>query len=251
MIRALAGVHLPAFEGARDADCAVLRDLQACSATRFRRANPTRTHDESADLSRRDKCQSAINDVGRVRRVMKANGSRVDRLVRSLPYVISLGLLDRAGRRVALHEVHDENWRAVADVAPLDGQRRFVPALAARYLVLSMREGVWNSFAVYADDTVVGHVMWGRDEDGSHWIGGMLIDGVEQAKGVGRAAARTLMGWLADQDDCRMLRLSYHPDNAAAGRLYASLGFQPITAVEEDEIVVEVTAQAVIATTAG
>ncbi|MFI5753278.1 GNAT family N-acetyltransferase [Streptomyces sp. NPDC051644] len=82
-----------------------------------------------------------------------------------------------------------------------------------------MREGVWNSFAVYADDTVVGHVMWGRDEDGSHWIGGTLIDGAEQGKGVGRAAARTLMGWLADRDDCRVLRLSYHPDNAAAGHL--------------------------------
>lgn len=183
--------------------------------------------------------------------VRRINGSRAGRSVRSLPHVISTGLLDRAGRRVALHEVDDENWRAVADVAPLDDQRRFVAALAARYLVLSMREGVWNSLAVRADDTVVGHVMWGRDEDGSYWIGGMLIDGPEQAKGVGRAAARTLMGWLADRDDCDVIRLSYHPDNAAAGRLYASLGFRPTAAVQEDEddeVVVEVTARAVVAT---
>ncbi|MFE4171501.1 GNAT family N-acetyltransferase [Streptomyces sp. NPDC056909] len=165
--------------------------------------------------------------------------------------MISFGLLDRTGRRVALHEVHDENWRAVADIAPLDGQRRYVPALAARYLVLSMREGVWNSFAVCADDTVAGHVMWGRDDDGSHWIGGMLIDGAEQGKGVGRAAARTLMGWLAGHEDCRVLRLSYHPDNAAAGHLYASLGFEPTAAVEGDEIVAELSAREVIAPTAG
>ncbi|MDX2764514.1 GNAT family N-acetyltransferase, partial [Streptomyces europaeiscabiei] len=97
--------------------------------------------------------------------------------------MISHGLLDGVGRRIALHDVDDENWRAVADVAPLDGQRRYVPALAARYLLLSLREGMWNSLAVRADDTVVGHVMWGRDEDGSYWVGGMLIDGGEQGKG--------------------------------------------------------------------
>lgn len=64
--------------------------------------------------------------------------------------MISLGLLDGTGRHVALHDVDDENWRAVADVAPLDDQRRYVPALAARYLLLSLREGVWNSLAVCA-----------------------------------------------------------------------------------------------------
>ncbi|UUU31637.1 GNAT family N-acetyltransferase [Streptomyces sp. CA-210063] len=164
--------------------------------------------------------------------------------------MITLRLLDGVGRQVALHDVDDENWRAVADVAPLDGQRRYVPALAARYLLLSLREGVWNSLAVCADDTVVGHVMWGRDEDGSYWIGGMLIDAAEQGKGVGRAAARTLMRWLADRTDCEVLRLSYHPDNTTAERLYTSLGFRPLPTVEDDEVVAELSAKAVGATAA-
>ncbi|WP_326579057.1 GNAT family N-acetyltransferase [Streptomyces sp. NBC_00481] len=162
--------------------------------------------------------------------------------------MISLGLLDGVGRRVALHHVDDDNWRAVADVAPMDGQRRYVPALAARYLLLSLREGVWNSLAVCADDTVVGHVMWGRDEDGSYWIGGMLIDAAEQGKGIGRAAARTLVRWLADRTDCEVLRLSYHPGNIAAERLYTSLGFGPVSAAERDEndeVVAELSAKAV------
>ncbi|WP_329540329.1 hypothetical protein [Streptomyces sp. NBC_01358] len=100
--------------------------------------------------------------------------------------MIDYGFLDRPGRRVTLREVGDENWREVADIAPLDDQRSHAPAMAARYLLLSMREDTWNSLAVHADDTVVGHVMWGLDdEDGSHWIGGMLIDGAEQGKGLG------------------------------------------------------------------
>lgn len=151
--------------------------------------------------------------------------------------MITLGLSDRAGRRVVLREVDDENWRAVADVAPLDDQRRYVPALAARYLLLSSREGVWHSMAVCADDTVAGHLMWGRDEDGSYWLGGMVIDGPEQGKGVGRAAVRTLMDWLARRPDCRELRLSYHPDNTVAARLYASVGFRPTALSSGDEVV--------------
>ncbi|MFD4245694.1 GNAT family N-acetyltransferase [Streptomyces sp. NPDC058525] len=151
--------------------------------------------------------------------------------------MISFGLSDGAGRRVVLHEVNDENWRAVADVAPLDEQRLYVPALAARYLLLSTREGVWHSLAVCADDTVVGHIMWGRDDDGSYWLGGMLIDGSQQGRGVGRAAVQTLMKWLARREDCRELRLSYHPDNTPAARLYASLGFQPTEDSSGDEVV--------------
>lgn len=59
---------------------------------------------------------------------------------------------------------------------------------------------------------------------------------------MGRAAVRTLMGWLAEREDCRVLRLSYDPDNVAALHLYASLGFQPVPAVEGDEVVVELSA---------
>lgn len=106
---------------------------------------------------------------------------------------------------------------------------------------------MWNSLAVCADDTVAGHVMWGRDEDGSYWVGGMLIDGGEQGKGVGRAAAWTLVRWLADRSDCAVLRLSYHPDNTVAERLYTSLGFRPVSTAEEEqgEVVAELSGAAV------
>jgi diamine N-acetyltransferase len=163
----------------------------------------------------------------------------------SISPVISYGLLDEDGRRVGLRPVDDENWRAVADIAPRDDQRAYVPALAARYLLLSMHEPVWTSLAVYAADVAVGHIMWGLDEDGSHWLGGMLIDAAEQGKGIGRAAVRTLTAWLVGQQACRVIRLSYHPENAAARHLYESLGFRPTGSLEGDEIVAELAAGAV------
>ncbi|NJP31732.1 GNAT family N-acetyltransferase [Micromonospora thermarum] len=153
--------------------------------------------------------------------------------------MIDSHLHDRLGRRVTLRPVDDDNWRAVADVAPRDDQRAWVPALAARYLLLTDRTDVWTSLAVYADETVVGHVMWGVDDDGSRWIGGMLVDAAEQDHGVGRAAVATLAQWLAGEGGGNPVRLSYHPDNAVAARLYTSLGFAPTGATEDDEIVVE------------
>lgn len=153
--------------------------------------------------------------------------------------MLDSGHTDRLGRRVTLRPVDDDNWRAVADLAPRDDQRGWVPALAARYLVLTSRSEVWTSLAVHADETVAGHVMWGMDDDGSRWIGGMLIDAAEQGRGVGRAAVRTLAAWLGGPDGGHPVRLSYHPDNTAAARLYASLGFTPTGAVEDDELVVE------------
>lgn len=159
--------------------------------------------------------------------------------------MIDHGFTDRTGRRVTLREVTDDNWRAVGDVAPLDGQRAYVPALAARYLLLTLREDTWHSLAVHAGELPLGHVMWARDEDGSYWIGGMLVDGPEQGRGVGRAAVRTLTAWLAGLEDCAVIRLSYHPANTGAAALYTSLGFRPTGAFEDDEVVVELDASTV------
>jgi len=148
-------------------------------------------------------------------------------------------LRDRSGRTISLAEITDDNWRAVADVAPHDEQRRFVAALGARYLLLSMRGGLWHSLAIEADNAVVGHVMWAYDNDaGTHWIGGMLIDAAEQGKGVGRAALQATMRLLSGGQNAQEIRLSYHLDNTAAARLYADAGFRPTGDTEDGEIVV-------------
>lgn len=145
---------------------------------------------------------------------------------------------DRRGRRITLRDVGDD-WRAVADVAPRDDQRRFVFPLAARYLLLSIIEGGWRSLGIAADDAVVGHLMWAVDDDGSHWVGGLVVDAAHQGVGVGRAATRTVVAWLLRRPGCEVVRLSYHPDNLAAASLYGDLGFVPTGDTVDDEIVVE------------
>jgi diamine N-acetyltransferase len=81
--------------------------------------------------------------------------------------VITYGLSDRVGRIISLRAVEEENWRAIADIAPRDDQLEFVAPLAAHYLLLSTRENDWTSLGVYADERGVGHVMWAVDDDRS------------------------------------------------------------------------------------
>ena len=138
---------------------------------------------------------------------------------------------------LTLAPVTADNWRDVADLAPRDDQRRFVPALAARYLLLGLHGDTWHNLAVLEGDAAVAHVMWGVDDDGSHWIGGLLVDAAHQGRGVGRRAVELLLErWMPDH---LMARASCHPDNAASRALFASLGFVETGEWDDDELVVE------------
>ena len=152
--------------------------------------------------------------------------------------VIDDDRFDRLGRRVTLRAVGDD-WLAIADVAPHDNQRDFVPALAARYMLVNARGGPWTSMGVYADEEVTGHVMWALDDDNSYWIGGLVIDRLHQGAGLGRAAVELLTSWFAARPDFTVTRLSYEPRNVVAAALYESLGFAPNGDWVGDELVVE------------
>jgi diamine N-acetyltransferase len=79
---------------------------------------------------------------------------------------------------------------------------------------------------VTRDGSVVGFAMTGTDDDGSRWIGGLLVDAAVQGAGIGRAALTLLRDRLAAEPGCPNVALRYPPDNSAARALYASLGFE-------------------------
>lgn len=137
---------------------------------------------------------------------------------------------------VRLIEVDSSNWRAVAAVSPQPGQDRFV-APTTYYLCLSHYGGSWHSLAVEADSSVVGHLMWAVDEDdGSVWLGGLVIDGPAQRAGIGRAAVMAFLDRFGEAGRVNVA-LSYSPDNTLARGLYTGLGFVETGEMEGDEIV--------------
>jgi diamine N-acetyltransferase len=138
---------------------------------------------------------------------------------------------------VELSTVTAANWRDCADLEVAEEQRAFVTPVT-RYLCLCQYGGLWQPLAVTAAGRVVGFVMWAVDEeDGSGWIGGLVIGSDRQRRGYGRAAVLALVERLRRDEGCPTAALSYAPENAAARALYASLGFVETGEREDDEVV--------------
>ena len=142
--------------------------------------------------------------------------------------------------RIELRPVTSANWQACAALNVRADQTRFV-APVTYYLCLCTYGDTWQPMAVVRDDLVVGFCMWGIDDDGSAWIGGLLVDQSQQRTGVARAAVNALVDRFAGEPRCPGIALSYAPDNEAARALYRSIGF--VETGETDDDGVEVVAR--------
>lgn len=135
-----------------------------------------------------------------------------------------------------LIEVTASNWRDVAAVKPHPEQESFV-APTTYYLCLAHYGTDWNPLAIVRRGSVIGHLMWAVDEeDGSTWLGGVVIDAAAQNQGVGRSAVLSFIDRFS-RGGKTDIALSYAPDNHIARRLYLSLGFVETGEMAEDEIV--------------
>ena len=132
--------------------------------------------------------------------------------------------------------VTSANWRDCAALTVAPQQRDFVSPVAYS-LCLCAYGDVWHPLAATRDGEVVGFVMWGADDDGSRWIGGLVVDARRQRQGIGGEIVRRLRERLIAEPGCPNVALSYTPENEDAGRLYRSLGFAETGETEDDEIV--------------
>ncbi len=138
---------------------------------------------------------------------------------------------------VDVRPIDGGNFRDVLDLEVTEEQTAWV-APTARYLALCAYGGLWHPVGIYAEGLAVGFAMWARDpEDGSHWVGGFLIERLHQRLGYGRAAMVAIIEYLRGNQAATILALSYHPDNLVARGLYASLGFVETGEHEGDEVV--------------
>ena len=138
---------------------------------------------------------------------------------------------------VTLRPVNAANWRDVARLTVTADQARCV-ATPTYYLAMCSYGDVWHPLAAYAEDQVVGFLMWGIDDaDDSCWLGGILVDASVQGRGLGRAMVREALEVLAVQTGRTEFALSYQPENAVARRLYAGFGFVETGEEEDGEVV--------------
>jgi len=138
--------------------------------------------------------------------------------------------------QVTLLSVNRDNWREVARLEVNESQREFV-AEPTYYLALCNYGELWQPLAIYLDQEVIGFMMWAVDtDDGSCWLGGILIDKKYQRQGYGQRAIQAAISILGEKHGYQHFALSYSPDNPAK-HLYHNLGFKETDDWEGDEVV--------------
>lgn len=129
----------------------------------------------------------------------------------------------------------DNIWQVVEDLTLHPGQEAFV-APNIDSIANAAVEPTFVPLAVYADDALVGFVMYGQHPvSGAWWVIRLMIDREHQGKGYGRAAMTATIAMMADRVGCAEIVTSFNPENEVAARLYASLGFQPTGEIEDGE----------------
>ncbi len=136
-----------------------------------------------------------------------------------------------------LREITMDNFRTCIGLRVADDQQRFV-ASNVYSLAEAKADGVSNPFAIYANNEMVGFIMYdfAPQESRGH-ITRLMVDARFQGRGYGRAAMTEVIGRLKRKPGIRDIRTSFHPDNRIADALYTSLGFKRTGEVDDGEIV--------------
>ena len=130
-------------------------------------------------------------------------------------------------KKVRLEEITPQNFKECVNLKVADGQEKFV-ASNVMSIAQSKIYLTHLPFAVYADDEMVGFVLYGFDvEEERFYLGRLMIDEKFQGKGYGRAATLAVIERLKQNEDCKEIYLSFIPENTGAEKLYKSIGFEP------------------------
>lgn len=138
--------------------------------------------------------------------------------------------------QVSLRPITAENWRAVVRLKPLPEQEAFVASNAYSIVQASFEGG--EARAVYAQEQPVGFVWYTYDEtERMASINRLMIAADQQQRGYGRAALHAILERLRALPTIEWADISFVPENAAARRLYTSIGFRDTGEIDDGEIV--------------
>jgi diamine N-acetyltransferase len=126
------------------------------------------------------------------------------------------------------------NWELCLNIRLLPEQERFVPPVL--YSLAQSRFENLIPFGIEYEEEMVGFLMYGNFS-GLCWINRIIVDAAYQRQGIGQAAMRELLIQLQVRKGCKEIRTSYAAGNLGAAEFFAGLGFEPMAAALEDEVV--------------
>ncbi|MEG2412864.1 MAG: GNAT family N-acetyltransferase [Clostridium sp.] len=138
---------------------------------------------------------------------------------------------------ITLKQVTKENWYECTNLEVYKEQEGIV---APNYnsIILSLLCENWNAKCIYEDDTLIGFLLYGIEEDTSKpMLLRYMIDKKFQGKGLGKKAVLKLLDLIKIEYGNIKFYTTVSPQNISAEKLYESVGFEKIEEIMWDETV--------------
>ena len=143
-----------------------------------------------------------------------------------------------------IRPVTKDNWKELIRLKVRQDQTHFVASNL--YSVAESQfgdddEGHWDlyPFGIYDGDTPVGFLMYGYNFEHPKqqaFIIRLMVDEEHQGKGYGRFGMQKMLEIFRAERRIKAVSISYEPENEAARKLYASLGFEENGELSGDEV---------------
>jgi diamine N-acetyltransferase len=141
--------------------------------------------------------------------------------------------------RVTVRDLTEDTWQQAANLVVGEDQANFVAT--------NLESIAWSRFqpdltpaGIYADDSMVGFVLYGHwPLESKRWgIARYMIDHNYQGKGYGKAGMQEMIRLIREWDpDARGVNLAYVPSNEVARKMYASVGFKETGEFWGDQVI--------------
>ncbi|MDD6811957.1 MAG: GNAT family N-acetyltransferase [Lachnospiraceae bacterium] len=136
---------------------------------------------------------------------------------------------------VHLKKLNEDNWLEVSNLSVTQEQKEVFPIPNVYWLGISRYEEHTTLFAIMLDDSNIGLIGMGYDEDGvSGFLNPLMIDERYQGKGYAKEAMRLAVDYLKTELGVSEIHIGHRKSNVAAGKLYESMGFAIVGEDEQD-----------------
>lgn len=145
-----------------------------------------------------------------------------------------------------IRPVTKDNWRELVKLQVNESQKHFVATnvysiAESQFGADDSEAGHWDMHprGIYDGDTPVGFLMYAYNFDYPKvqgFIVRLMVDEKYQGKGYGRFAMQWMMDVFRKDERVKAIGISYEPENDAARKLYASLGFVETGEMMENEV---------------
>ena len=137
--------------------------------------------------------------------------------------------------KIYLSELNNENWLEAANLSVSEQQKQIFPIPNIYWLGISRYEEHTTLYAIMLDDTIIGLIGLGYDEDGvSGFINPIMIDEKYQGNHYGENAMTLAVDILQREYNVAKVNLGHRKTNISAGKLYEKLGFKIVSEDEQD-----------------